>query len=168
MTDQYTTLPAYEKSYESDIVVMDEIMVNNNNNDNDNDDNARDDDNNTKDGSNKTTTKRQVGGAAVVGGMLGFAIAGPLIGVAFGIGAAVASTTKSKAGDVARASGDVMAAAGDRLKKLNQKHHVVEKTSDVVIKGCKTISKKLHQQPKNSTTTTTTTARTGEINATVI
>ncbi len=32
--------------------------------------------------------------------------------------------------DVARASGDVVVAAGDRAKKINKKHHVVDKTKN--------------------------------------
>jgi hypothetical protein len=95
-------------------------------------------------------THRQLGGAAVAGGILGLVIAGPVIGVVVGIGAAVASTTKGKTGQVARAGGETMAAAGDRLKKWDQKHHIIEKTSNAVIKGCNSISKKL--QPKNNST----------------
>lgn len=110
-----------------------------------------------------TTTKQQrrrqqVGGAAVAGGIVGLLVAGPIVGVALGIGVAVAATTKSKAGDVARASGDAVAAVGGKLSKLDKKHHVVEKTSNGIISGCKTITKQLG--PKAGPTTTTTNGKT--------
>ena len=97
----------------------------------------------------KTFTKRQVGGAAAVGGIVGLIVAGPVVAIAAGIGIAVVATTKGKVGDVARASGDVVASAGDRLKQLDEKHHVSETTSKVIVKGCKTVSKTL--QPKDPT-----------------
>jgi hypothetical protein len=92
-------------------------------------------------------TKRQIGGAAVAGGLAGFLLVGPVVGLAAAGGAAMcASQARGKAGNVARASGEVMATAGDRLKRLDQKHHVVDKTSRGIVKGCNWVSHKL--QPK--------------------
>jgi hypothetical protein len=91
-------------------------------------------------------TKRQVGGAAVAGGLAGLMLAGPIGCVVIAGGAAMCATTRGTAGNVARASGDMMAATGDRLKKIDQKHHVVNKTSHGIVKGCNWVSHKL--QPK--------------------
>lgn len=86
-------------------------------------------------------------------------VAGPVVGVAAGIVAAVASTRKSKAGQVARAAGDATATAGEKLKRFDRKHRVVEKTSNAIVKGCEKMNKKL--QPRNNTATNS------EINTTV-
>jgi len=71
-----------------------------------------------------------IGGAAVVGGVAGLVIAGPILGLVGAVGAGVLATQSNKAGDVARASGDVVVAAGDRAKKIDKKHHVVDKTKN--------------------------------------
>jgi hypothetical protein len=91
-------------------------------------------------------TKRQVGGAAVAGGLAGLLLAGPVGCVVVAGGAAMCATTRGQVGNVARASGDTAATAGDRLKRLDQKHHVVKKTSRGVVKGCNWVSHQL--QPK--------------------
>jgi hypothetical protein len=88
-------------------------------------------------------TKRQVGGAAVAGGLAGLLLAGPVGCVVVAGGVAMCATTRGKAGNVARASGDMAAVAGDRLNKLDQKHHVVKKTSRGIIKGCNWVSHRL-------------------------
>jgi hypothetical protein len=54
----------------------------------------------------KTHTSRQMRGAAAVGGLAGLVLCGPLIAVAAAGACAVAVTSKSKAGDVARSGGD--------------------------------------------------------------
>jgi hypothetical protein len=95
-------------------------------------------------------TGRQLGGAAVAGGLVGLVFGGPIIAVVAAGGAVLAVTTKGQAGNVARASGDVMASAGDRLRKVDRKHHVVEKTSKGVVKGCNWVSRRL--KPKNAST----------------
>jgi hypothetical protein len=100
-------------------------------------------------------TKRQVGGAAVAGGLAGLLLAGPVGCVVLAGGAAIFATTRGTAGNVARASGDMMASAGDRLKKLDQKHHVVNKTSRGIVGGCNWVSHKL--QPKAGPETRLTT-----------
>jgi hypothetical protein len=91
-------------------------------------------------------TKRQVGGAAVAGGLAGLLLAGPVGCLVLAGGAAVCATTRGTAGNVARASGDMMATAGDRLKRLDQKHHVVNKASRGIDKGCNWVTHRL--QPK--------------------
>jgi len=92
-------------------------------------------------------TERHIGGAAVAGGLAGLLLAGPVVAVVTAGGAAVMATTNGKAGDVARASGAMMATAGDRLKKIEKKHHIVEKTGNGMVKGCNWVTKKL--QPKS-------------------
>jgi uncharacterized protein YcfJ len=95
-------------------------------------------------------TGRQLGGAAVAGGLVGLVLGGPIIAAVAAGGAALAVTTKGQAGNVARASGDTMASAGDRLRKVDRKHHVVEKTSKGIVKGCNWVSRRL--KPKNAST----------------
>jgi hypothetical protein len=87
--------------------------------------------------------QRQVVGAAVVGGLAGLVFLGPISAVALAGGAAFVATTKGKAGEVARATGEVTAQAGRRLKRFEQKHNVVKKTSKGVVKGCNWVSKKV-------------------------
>ena len=58
----------------------------------------------------------------------GLVLAGPLIAVVGAVGAGALATQSTKAGDVARASGDVVISAGERAKKIDEKHHVVDKT----------------------------------------
>jgi hypothetical protein len=91
-------------------------------------------------------SKRQVGGAAVAGALAGLLLAGPVGCVVVAGGAALCATTRGQVGNVARASGDMMATAGDRLKMIDQKHHVVDKTSKGFVKGCNWVSRRL--QPK--------------------
>mmetsp|Transcript_6815 Transcript_6815/g.6493 ORF Transcript_6815/g.6493 Transcript_6815/m.6493 type:complete len:156 (-) Transcript_6815:255-722(-) len=69
-----------------------------------------------------------IGGAAIAGGVAGLAVCGPALGLVGAVGAGALATQSNKAGDVARASGDVVVAAGDRAKKIDKKHHVVDKT----------------------------------------
>lgn len=88
-------------------------------------------------------TKREIRGAAVVGGVAGLLIGGPLIGAVAAGGAALAVTNRGQAGKVARAGGEAVASMGDRLKKIDRKHKVVQKTGKGIEKGCKWISKKL-------------------------
>jgi hypothetical protein len=105
---------------------------------------ASDDDRNDR---NVIGTGRQVGGAAVIGGLVGLCLAGPIIGLVAAGGAAAVATSKCKAGDVARSTGTVASDAGDRLQQFNQKHRIVEKTSNGIIKGCRWMSHQLKQSP---------------------
>ena len=93
-------------------------------------------------------SRRQVGGAAALGGIAGLVVAGPIIGLIAAGGAAAVATSHGKAGDVARAGGDVMSDAGVRLKHFDQKHRVVEKTSNGVVKGCQWVSKQMTKPPE--------------------
>jgi len=84
---------------------------------------------------------RVIGGAAAAGGFAGLVLIGPVVGVIVGAGAAIAATTNGSAGNAARKSGEVMASAGDRLKTIDKKHHVVQKTSKGISKGVKRVAK---------------------------
>ena len=97
---------------------------------------------------NDSATIRQVSGAAVVGGIVGCCLLGPFVGIIAAGGAAALATSPSSAGTVARSTGDVAADAGVRLKDFNQKHHIVEKTSDGIVKGCRWVSEQLKVRPK--------------------
>lgn len=127
-----------------DLVLVDgekEEQDNNINDDEDEDEESTDDDNN-ENGNDDPGTRRQVVGAGVAGGITGLVLGGPLLGlVGAGGAAAVAKTSRGKPGDFARKSGDVMASAGDRIKKYDEKHRVVEKTSGSIRKGCEWVSK---------------------------
>eukprot|EP00548_Thalassiothrix_antarctica_P008838 CAMPEP_0194131484 /NCGR_PEP_ID=MMETSP0152-20130528/2251_1 /TAXON_ID=1049557 /ORGANISM="Thalassiothrix antarctica, Strain L6-D1" /LENGTH=139 /DNA_ID=CAMNT_0038826281 /DNA_START=19 /DNA_END=438 /DNA_ORIENTATION=- len=112
-------------------------------------------------------TNREMGGAAAAGGILGYALAGPVVAVAAGIGGAIIATSNGKAGGIARASGETVSSGGDRIKEWNkkhqvsakasramrttgsnikkwdEKHRVTEKTSNAVVQGCNKLSKLL-------------------------
>ena len=75
-----------------------------------------------------STSDKIIGAAAIAGGVAGLVLAGPLIAVVGAVGAGALATQSTKAGDVARASGDVVISAGERAKKIDEKHHVVDKT----------------------------------------
>ena len=106
--------------------------------------------------SSPNVSDKVVGAAAIAGGVAGLAVCGPLVAVAGAIGAgALAATQSNTAGDVARASGDVVIATGERAKKLDKKHHIVEKTkkaaSNLVQKG-KELDEKHHIKDKTKET----------------
>lgn len=88
-----------------------------------------------------------VGAAAVAGGVAGLVVAGPVLGIVGAVGAGILATENSKAGDVARASGDVVLSAKDRAKKIDEKHHVVDKTkkaTSTFVSKAKEFEKKHH------------------------
>jgi hypothetical protein len=95
-------------------------------------------------------TDRQLGGAAVAGGLAGLVLGGPILAVLAAAGTAVAATTKSKTGQVARSSGDAMASFGDRLKELDQKHHVIERTSQSIASGANYVSRQIQQSGRDT------------------
>jgi hypothetical protein len=99
-------------------------------------------------------TDRQLGGAAVAGGLVGLILAGPFFALLTAAGAAVAATSKGRAGDVARNSGDAMARFGDRLKELDQKHHVIEKTCQSIASGASYVSSQMNRERHSATNTT--------------
>jgi hypothetical protein len=143
---QYTpspTNPAFIP--EPDITVEDDGIVEQLNS-------AQNNDNNNNE--QNSHTRRQLRGAAVAGGLTGFLLGGPIIGAVVAGGAALAVTSKGKAGDVARSTGEVMASAGDRLRKVDQKHHVVKKTSKGFSKSCDWVAKKIKPRDQQPTTTT--------------
>lgn len=95
---------------------------------------------------------REMSGAAVAGGIAGLLIAGPIVGLVAAGGAAVLATTQGRAGDVARATGNVAASAGDRVKRINEKHHIVERTGT----GLKKVGTTLQKLDKKHKVTETT------------
>jgi hypothetical protein len=97
-----------------------------------------------------SATLRQVSGAAVVGGIVGCCLLGPLVGIIAAGGAAALATSPGSAGTVARSTGDVAADAGVRLNDFNKKHHIVEKTSKGIVKGCRWVSEQLKEKPLGS------------------
>lgn len=99
-------------------------------------------------------TDRQLGGAAIAGGLLGLIIAGPFFAILTAAGAAVAATSKSKTGEVARSSGDSMANFGDRLKELDQKHHFIERTSQSIASGANYVSRQINRERTSATNAT--------------
>jgi hypothetical protein len=89
-------------------------------------------------------TGRQLAGAAVAGGIVGVVLVGPLVAAVAATGAVLMATSQGKPGAVVRATGETMACAGDTLRKINQQHHVVEKTGKGVARGCKWVGKQLN------------------------
>jgi len=97
--------------------------------------------------------EKVIQGAAVAGAIAGFVISGPLVGAAGAIGAGALASQNNKGGEMARASGDVVLAAGERAKKINEKHHVVDKTkkaASTVVKNLKQFDEKHHVVEKTS------------------
>ena len=88
-------------------------------------------------------TKRELRGAAVAGGLVGLAVGGPILGAVAAGGCALAATAKGQVGQVARAGGEAVACVGDRVKKMDQKHRIVEKTGKGITKGCNWVAKKV-------------------------
>jgi len=115
--------------------------------------NAYNDAYNDADAKTKLHTKRQVRGAAVAGGVTGLVLLGPAAGLLAAGGAALATTKgKGKVGEAARATGDSISDLGKSVKKFDEKHHIKEKTSATIVKGCDWISKKLdkHKNKNNN------------------
>ena len=102
---------------------------------------------NESDKSKIKVTDKVIGAAAVAGGVAGLVVAGPVLGIVGAVGAGILATENSKAGDVARASGDVVLSAKDRAKKIDEKHHVVDKTKKATatfVSRAKEFEKKHH------------------------
>mmetsp|Transcript_29547 Transcript_29547/g.33998 ORF Transcript_29547/g.33998 Transcript_29547/m.33998 type:complete len:262 (+) Transcript_29547:47-832(+) len=69
--------------------------------------------------------------AGVVGIVTGAVIAGPVVGVAAGIGAAyVAASQDNTTGEMARAVGEVVSSVGDRALKMEETHQVITRTKE--------------------------------------
>lgn len=102
---------------------------------------------NESDKSKIKVSDKVIGAAAVAGGVAGLVVAGPVLGIVGAVGAGILATENSKAGDVARASGDVVLSAKDRAKKIDEKHHVVDKTkkaTSTFVSKAKEFEKKHH------------------------
>mmetsp|Transcript_1741 Transcript_1741/g.2333 ORF Transcript_1741/g.2333 Transcript_1741/m.2333 type:complete len:160 (+) Transcript_1741:118-597(+) len=83
-----------------------------------------------------------IGGAAVAGGTIGMLVWGPITAVVTGIGAAVAATTNTKAGAVARASGEATASVGSSVKKFDENYKVTQKSSSAIMGSARWITSK--------------------------
>ncbi len=94
-------------------------------------------------------TKRELRGAAVAGGLVGLAVSGPILGAVAAGGCALAVTDKGRAGKVARAGGEAVACVGDRLKKIDRKHRIIEKTGTGITKGCNWVANRV--KPRDAT-----------------
>jgi hypothetical protein len=88
-------------------------------------------------------TIRQLTGAAVAGGLTGLLLGGPVIGVVAGGASALAVSSRSKVGDMARKGGDAVARVGDRIQKWDETHHVVENATDGAVMSCQWCSTRL-------------------------
>jgi len=70
----------------------------------------------------------QLCGAAAAGGLAGFMLGGPVLGVVAGAGVAMAATTPGAVGGVARSSGNMVCTVGERAKKIDKEYQVVNKS----------------------------------------
>merc|ERR1719410_1765781 len=85
---------------------------------------------------NDKNEKDKTVGAAVAGGILGFTVGGPVLGITTAGGAAyLASKNSGSAGMAARSAGDVMLAVGEKIKELHQKHNLVERAGNNIAGG---------------------------------
>jgi len=74
----------------------------------------------------------KVGSSTVAGMVIGFLLGGPVPAVLLGIGSGYAATKEGAAGDIARAGGDVAIAVKERATKINEEHHIMDKSSIVI------------------------------------
>jgi hypothetical protein len=125
----------FSSASHSHAIYDDDVVVDNNN--------APTSETDEHDHRDDSATLRQVSGAAVVSGIVGCCLLGPFVGIIAAGGAAALATSQGSAGAVARSTGDVAADAGVRLKDFNKKHHIVEKTSNGIVKGCRWVSDQL-------------------------
>lgn len=97
---------------------------------------------------NNPHTQRQLIGASIAGAFAGCLVCGPLFGIPVGAGtAALAVSSPTKAGEWTRKGGDAVAKAGlqagERIEKLEEEHHFVDKTKDSAVKGYEWTSRRL-------------------------
>lgn len=83
----------------------------------------------TSDESHSPKDKMVASGAT--GAVLGFLFGGPILSALLGFGAAYASQKNGVPGDAARALGDVGITVRDKAIEVDEKHHIVEKSSKV-------------------------------------
>jgi hypothetical protein len=73
-------------------------------------------------------TRSQLAGAAIAGGVAGFCVGGPVVGAVAAGASALAVTSRSPPGKVARAGGQAVASVGSRasatLQKLDEQHQI--------------------------------------------
>jgi hypothetical protein len=93
-------------------------------------------------------TKRQMIGASVAGALAGCFACGPIFGIPLGAGtAALAVSSPTPAGAWTRKGGDAVATAGivagERIQKLDEERHLVDKTKKTAVEGYQWTSKRL-------------------------
>jgi hypothetical protein len=69
--------------------------------------------------------------SGTTGAVLGFLFGGPILSALLGFGAAYATKKDGAPGDAARALGDVGLTVRQKAVEVDEKHHVVEKTTKV-------------------------------------
>jgi hypothetical protein len=92
-------------------------------------------------------TKRQLlCGVTVASGLGGCLLGGPVGGTFAASGAALAVSSRSKIGEIARSSGDAAARVGDKIIEINEKHRVVDTVIDKTVEGFDWVSRRLRTQ----------------------
>ena len=69
--------------------------------------------------------------SGVTGAVLGFLFGGPILSALLGFGAAYLSKKDGAPGDAARALGDVGISVKEKAVEVDEKHHIVEKSTTV-------------------------------------
>ena len=70
--------------------------------------------------------------SVILCGVCGIALGGIFVGAIAAGSAAYLSTKQNAAGDAVRAAGDVGLTVGDKAKQMDSKHHVVQKTRELL------------------------------------
>jgi hypothetical protein len=81
-------------------------------------------------------SERQMVNSGVTAAVFGFLfLGGPIGAVILGFSTAYASQKEGAAGDVARSVGDIGVSIKEKAKQINEKHHLVERTSEAATKA---------------------------------
>jgi hypothetical protein len=80
------------------------------------------------DDANEESISSQKWAAGIAGGVVGTLLGGPLLGAVAGGAAAYCVEQEGAAGDISRALGEVAKTTGAKVKELNEKHHLLEKS----------------------------------------
>jgi hypothetical protein len=74
----------------------------------------------------------------------------PVGGAFAATGAALAVSSRSKIGEIARSSGDAAARVGNKIVEINEKHRVVDTVIDKTMEGFDWMSRGLHTKKHRS------------------
>merc|ERR1712176_1192015 len=91
-------------------------------------------------GDDNAIKQRQIG-AGVAAGVGASLLAGPVVGVIAGLGAAHLTRKDGSAGDVARSLGDVALSAKDKASELDQKYRIVDRSKNVADNAWESVRK---------------------------